>query len=417
MEAAGRTFTPQSRRSLGQRFAAFWILAAFPLSLSSPGATVAMAIVALYGVYIWVRERSLPSDLRGPGAVTLIAWLTLVLVDLADGLRVGNLTTVVDYLPFLALAPLALGIRASGLSIVAIDRAMQVTILVAGAMSLSQALWLGVDRPGGLNLNPIPYAFVVLIWGTLLLSRGLEAGGKDFLSVAAALTAIVPILLSGSKIVWACTAVAYGFVTIAWTIYHRRLKLLLPIVGVGAVILLFTTQMEFVQLRMDLFLVELEEVIATGMSSGTSLGHRLELMRSGSLAFLDKPLFGHGLTDSMAAILSHRNPAGPDISIHNHAHSEYITHLVAYGLFGAVFLAIYYGLLVRLCLTCGVNAYKRGGFAVVVALALYSTVEINFHMDPVSGAMAIFAGLLLAFRGEPSVAPGLVVRETTPRNP
>jgi O-antigen ligase len=388
------------RENRGALFPAFWTAAAFPLSLSSPGATVAIGMLAAFGLYSWARSGALPADLRIPGAIALAAWLMLILVDVANGGGKGNLTTLVDYLPLAILAPLAYGFRLAGPRFALIERAMQATVLLAVASSLFQALWLGVARPGGLNLNPIPYAFVVLLWGTFLLSSGLEAGRKGALSVAIALSASIPILLSGSKMVWACTFIAYGAVTISWAAAGRRLKMLVPAAALAVAVLFLAGLSDMAARRLIGFQAEIEEFLATGMSSGDSLGNRLEMIRSGLMAFLDSPVLGHGLTESMRAALAFRDPNGPDISVHTHIHNDYIVHLVSFGVFGLVFLGIYFWLLVRLSLDCSMASCRRAGLAITVALSLYILADIAFNMDPMSSAMAIVAGLLLAFRNE-----------------
>lgn len=338
------------------------------------------------------------------GAVTLAGWLILVAVDFLNGGGSSNLPTVTDYLPFVALAPLAFGIRSSGVSVGALDRVMQATLIVATAFSLLQFAWLQPDRVGGLNLNPIPYSFAILLWGIVLLSRGLEQGRAGLPSVAIALLAIVPIALAGSRLVWVCAAVAYPLVTVLWSIAAGRFRLLAPFLAGAVLLLVLAAVSGFVPHRISFLWAEIADFISTGTIKAQSFGHRLELVRSGFRAFLEAPILGHGITGSVAAAAAHMDPAGPDISMHGHLHNEYIAHMVGYGVFGLLFLALYFWVLVRLALGCGMPAYRRAGLTIAVALALYCTAEIHFHMDPISGSMALVAGLLLAFRSDDTSA-------------
>ena len=118
----------------------------------------------------------------------------------------------------------------------------------------------------------------------------------------------------------------------------------------------------------------------------------------GWYAFLEKPILGYGLNERMAAVIAHARPDGPDLSYYAHMHNDYITHLVAYGIFGGIFLAVYMGLLVWVAANAKPASYRWFGYTLAVILAIYMTAEVAFNMDPVSGPMAVFMALLLASR-------------------
>ncbi|MCB1466840.1 MAG: hypothetical protein KDK08_06795, partial [Rhizobiaceae bacterium] len=198
------------------RIARWVVLAAFPLSLTSPGATVVMALAAICGMFLWRRAGELPKDIARSGIIAAVCYLLVLIVDVVNGGSVATnlLQTGVNYLPLLALAPLAYAIRMSGVTAIQIDRSLQVTVLIAVAISIFGFV-TGEPRPGGINLNPIPYGFAILLSSSLLLWRGLGAGRGGLLSLAIAILALLPILLTGSKIVWVCAiasyAIAFGY--------------------------------------------------------------------------------------------------------------------------------------------------------------------------------------------------------------
>jgi O-antigen ligase len=373
------------------------VLAAFPLSLTSPGTTIAMALAAICGVYLWIRNEGLPRDIAYAGGFAASLYLLLLLVDVINGGGAANfLQTGVNYLPLLALAPLALAIRRSNVTVEAIDRALQVTLLLAAAISLVSWL-IGDPRPGGLNLNPIPYGFAILLSGTLLLFRGMQPGGHR-LSVTCALLALVPIVLTGSKIIWGCTIVSYGIAGAYWIVAYRRWKAIVPILA-GALAVLVAAYVTFAR-RLEAFWAELQEYAEAGVSYGATFGHRMELATSGWRAFLERPIFGYGFDERMPAAFAHRTAGGPEITIRDHFHNDYITHLVSYGIFGSLFLVLFFAFFARQAALSNVGAYRRAGYVFVVILAMYMTVEIAFNMDPISGPMAVFLALFLASRVE-----------------
>ena len=395
----------QITESKPARIARWAVLAAFPISLTSPGATVVMALAAICGLLLWRRAGELPRDIARVGAVAAACYSLVFIIDLANGggAAVNLLQTGVNYLPVLALAPLAIAIRLSGVTAGQIDRSLQLTILIALAISIFGFV-TGEPRPGGVNLNPIPYGFAILLSSSLLLWRGLEVGLRGFPSVALALLALLPILLTGSKIVWACAIAAYSIAFAHWIISNRRWVTAIPVVLVaasGAAIAYHA----FAKSRLDYLWLELQEFADNGISMGGSFGRRAEMAIGGWNAFLERPILGYGLEERMAAVFAHARPGGPDLTIHNHMHNDYVTHLVAYGIFGGIFLAVYFGLLLWLAANARPASYKWFGYTLALMLAIYMTAEVAFNMDPVSGPMAVFLALLLASRTELGTRP------------
>ncbi|MEX0956182.1 MAG: O-antigen ligase family protein [Rhizobiaceae bacterium] len=376
--------------------AARWVaIAAIPASLFSPGATVAMALVALYGVIIWARGTRFPARIAWAGRFTVLLYLAIVIIDLINGGGLVNLTsTGINYLHLVAVAPFALALRETGLDHRTFDRAMQVTVLIALAAALVQFFAFNVVRPGGLFLNPIPYGFVLSLWSVFLLSRGLEQGRDGAVSIGVALLAVIPVLLTESKIAWACMILGYAIVAMWWAVAHGRWKTLIATVA-AALPLLYLAFHFFAYRRLEQFVAELELFFESGTVTAESFGWRYELATSGLRAFMEKPLFGYGLAEQMAAVFAHTSDNGPDVTFLSHLHNGYVTHLVAFGLAGLLFVVAFMVLLVLLSARCSDIGARRAGIAMTIMLALYMMVEIAFNMDPISGAVTIVMGLLL----------------------
>ena len=354
-----------------------------------------MALVALFGILSLRRDAQISADIAQAGRVTIVFYLALIIVDLVNGGGLVNLqSTGFNYLHLVAVAPFALALRRTGLDLLAFDRAMQVTVLIAFAAAVVQFFFFNVVRPGGLFLNPIPYGFVVALWGVFLLSRGLEQGRDGAFSIAVGIAAFVPVLLTESKIAWGCMILGYMITAVWWAVVNRRWKTIAGAVAT-AVPLSYLVFELFAFRRLELFLDELRTFLADGTVSAQSFGWRYELATSGLRAFWEKPAVGYGLSEHMTAIFAHPSTNGPDITLLPHAHNDYVTHLVSFGVTGLAFVVaflIFAGWLAHHCADAGA---RRAGFAMTAMLALYMGFEVAFNMDPISGPVTVVFGILL----------------------
>lgn len=385
--------------------ARYGVLAAFPLSLGSPGATVALAVVGLAGLYLWVRCGALPADLRGPGRMLLGLYGLLLAVDLANGGGAANLTsTAVNYLPLLAAVPFALALRQAGLSLRAVEGAMLVAIVIAAASSGYQYFVHGGHRMGGLNLNEIPFGLVLLIWGLWLFSRGLDRPVS--LAGAGALVSIAPIAMTGSRNVFLCLVVGAAAIVTYRSLRSRDWRLMvLPVVVLGVTLAIVPET--YLGYYLSRGWEELRLALETGSLSDRSLGARAELLAAGMAAFAESPILGHGLAESLAAVRAHLpdTEAGAYAATLGHLHNDYATHMVAFGVFGAAFLLGFLAFVQHAAARTRDPALAGFGAGLVAVLAVYMLFEVAFNMDPVSGAWGVALGVLLAFGREPPPAP------------
>jgi O-antigen ligase len=133
-----------------------------------------------------------------------------------------------------------------------------------------------------------------------------------------------------------------------------------------------------------------------GSTEGGSFGLRYELNISGLRAFLESPIVGHGFAERMSHVFANGTPGGPDVSFLSYVHNDYVTHMVAYGAMGLVFLAAYFVLTARLLLRLPDEAMRHGGLALLAMLAVYMNADVGFNMDPLTSLTTLLLGMALA---------------------
>lgn len=394
--------------SFGARIFTFLALLSLPATLASATGTVMMALVALYGL-VKVARGSLDSHLASAGWFLLAAYLAVVAVDFANGGTVpNNLSTAINYLPLLAAMPFGLAMRRLGVTGPTLTKLLRVTLACAVLLSMFQVLVLGVHRPGGLGLNSNPYGFAVSVWCVFLLARALYNDRERRLNLVFALAGMIPVVLTESRNVWACLFVGCGLVALLWafdTGRWRELRRLAVFVGVPLTAIFLA-----VGYRRILSFIESGYILVVeGTRTASSLGERVELLDAGFQAFGERPILGVGLNERIEAVHRHVDPFGPDVSTLSHLHNDYLTHLVAFGVFGIVFIAaILVFVFVRSRLSAD-PAVRDAGTAATVMFAIYMLFDVVFNMDPMSSLLAIVVGIVLTSQrpGErqPSVDP------------
>lgn len=374
---------------------AFVALLGYPLTLTSPGATVAMILVGLYGLALALRD-GLPEDLRRVHRSMLACYLLVVIVDVLNGSIVASLlSTGVNYLPLLALAPYANALRRLPLSSQTLDRAMVATVLIAAVMSGFDVLVLSEYRPGGINLNTIPYAFVAAAWGVFILSRGLAEQRISMRQIAISGLALVPVLLSQSKLVIMCLVIGYFIVGLLWAMEQRRLKMLAIVSGIVCPIVLVLFLVAAWDRITDLA-INLDRFVNGESLIVGSFAQRYMLLTSGWQAFWDHPLIGVGFSERMAVTFAHLAEVNYGASLESHLHNDYITHMVSFGVFGLVFLVAYIALTYRLVVRSGDVAYQRASVALLSMLVIYMAAEVAFNMDPITSLVTLAFGMALS---------------------
>jgi len=378
-------------------FAARWVaILTVPLSLISAGATISMSLVALYGVIAIVRGARLTPRLRRVHWFMTACYVLLLATDLlnGDGILRNLASTGFNYLHLFAVAPLALAFRLIDLDDGDVDWMLYAGVWGGLANSLFSYFILDMSRPGGPSLNPIPYGFIIAMWGVFLLARGLERGPGGRMLILSSAVAIVPVVLTESKIAWIVMIVGYALTVIFLAWKRKRFGFLWK----GALVAIPTLVIAYFALahrRIELFAHEVETYATRGELTEGSFGYRWELLRASWRAVLDRPWFGHGIVERKTAAFAYADPEGPDITVLGHLHNDYITHAVAFGVPGIVFIFAFLAFFVAV----GRGSWRLSdsaiAYAVMPMLAIYMVADVVFNMDPMSGSLTIALALLL----------------------
>lgn len=376
------------------RFFGFLALVAIPGSLFTAGASVPTGLVALCGLALVLAGVRADADLRRLFAVLAACYAALLATDILNGGGIVNFQfTALNYLPLLATVGVAHVLRRARPAEWTIVSALCAMAWIAAGISLFRSLVLEVYRPGGLYMNPIPYAFVVAMWGTLLLSWALRARRHRALLLLSAVIAVVPVVLAESKIVWVAMAASYAVVGVGWAAETGRWRSL-GVAALATVVILVVAYQTVAWRRLGLFFDELVAFVTTGDLSGISFGTRTLAAAAGLRAFWDGPWLGYGFDQVFAAAMAHADPAAPDISYLAHLHNDYVTHLVAYGWIGGAFILVFLGILFWLARSSGDPVRRGAGYGLLVMAVIYMAGEILLNIEPITAPLAMMMAIL-----------------------
>ena len=234
-----------------------------------------------------------------------------------------------------------------------------------------------------------------MVWSLFVLSRALRAVKIDWIALSVALVGLIPIMLSGSKNVWVATLAGYFALLLIWAQGAQR-KSALGLVAVAVVPLAWLlSRTAFVQARITEFVGDFGAFLMSGDTSGGSFGLRLAVIVSGFRAFLDRPIFGYGLVHGKIAAMEHRPANFSSIARLKHLHNEYVTHLVAFGIPGLIFILSFLALFVLMAVRREDRAVRRFGVVVGCVLVPYLMADVMFTLPEVYGVVFFAFGLIL----------------------
>lgn len=197
--------------------------------------------------------------------------------------------------------------------------------IAAFAFSFAEIAFLGKLRAEGGAGNPIVFSIMCLCL-VATTGIGLERASRPvailrLIAIALGIGAIVLSLSRGVMllvpVILVCIAVYLGVI--------RRLTLV-GWTAVAAGIFLFLLALissQIVQDRVLDTLLELEQINHEDYSG--SIGERLRLWNAAWQAFLESPIWGHGIQNRMAALVPYLASDGLYIPGFSHAHSAYIS--------------------------------------------------------------------------------------------
>lgn len=357
--------------------------------------------VALIGLFAAFRGATLSPRLASISLVLAAAYALMLLVEVINGDLSrfpvpGDAHFFLGNLILLAFPFFVLGMRASGATVDGFARVVAVCLAVAAAWSLWQYFGLRISRVSGFNRqNTITFAVAAALWGLFLGTRAIRDRRLDLPWLGFSLLALIPVLLSGTRLAWIGLAASAVVAGAWWAIAWRRWRALLVGAIAAAVLIVGALQLPTVQERISAGSSEIGDIVDQGNLEATSIGLRYAATLSGLRAFLDSPIIGYGLADVRVAALTHRPDSLVDFSELWHLHNQYVHHMVAFGITGLVFLLA----LLLMFPYAGLGAADRGMrmFSVSAALflAIFMMGGIVFGRSPIYGLLFQTLGIVL----------------------
>jgi O-Antigen ligase len=382
--------------------------AGVPLSTLSPAAGILTSLnvltsyylVGIFGVISVLRGARIESSLVRLSYFLLGWYCILLAIELTHGgpfhyFPPRGPNYLADYFPLLVLPFFAIGLREIKIEARILDRVVMLTILFSASLSLYQFFALGIERPHGFFANPIPFALVVLVWSMALFSRALQTQKIDWTRLSVALIGGIPIVLSGSKIVWACAALGYlgQFFIWAWT--GQRWSTIGAVAVAVMPVAWLLSRVEVVRSRVVEFTADFGAYLVSGDTSGATFGLRFGAMTSGFLAFLERPLLGYGLAEGKTAALEHRPLDISSFAMLPNVHNDYVIHLVAFGVLGLVFLTSLFVVFIVAAARGEDVAVRHTGVVVGLIFLVYMMAESVFTRPELYGLVFFVLGLIV----------------------
>ncbi len=367
-------------------------------SIWASGATIALAVGGLAGLTCWVKAREGFQDIKKPALILLSFYLLLLATDFLNGGVWENIQrTGANYLPLLVAVPFAMGLRAHQSTDLALLITVGLTILGATGWAIWQAVGLGIPRVEGFQIGSAIFGFIVVTWGLFLLANCLYGNVGRLPSLILAFVAFVPIILTGSKTIMLAAFLSYGVLLMRKAVIDGQYKLLVA----GVVALSCLMVMSFIFLdstgRIDQLRIEGLALLESRSTDGSTLGPRIKMWAAGVQAFFERPIVGHGFSNVISeAARFEGDTGGLPLSMFNHLHNDYITHMVAYGAMGLVFLIAFMTFVIWLSQRQVDPVLKAFGIAWTVLLAVQMFADLAFNLGPMTGLMGLILALLLA---------------------
>lgn len=250
-----------------------------------------------------------------------------------------HLLTPFYFVPLLTISPLV-ALFDRGAQVVTVETiGLLAFVGAAGAagVALIDSVILGQLRAGTLVNNPIHFAAIALILGFVAL---VGVSSKKRLVRLGALVApslsLLAIVLSGSRgpLFAALPLVVLAGAIVVGQVSGRRGLLALFCLAATAVMAALIAWFTGVFERFVVF-AELPQLLAGGGTRDDSTSERLLIYSASWHAFMDSPLFGHGLIDLTKAILPYM-PDGAPLAGYQHLHNDLADFAVAGGGLGLV---------------------------------------------------------------------------------
>jgi O-antigen ligase len=308
------------------------------------------AYIAMFGsvlglLLVWDRQAYL--DVLATPWLTMIiaAFLLLAVAIVANSPTLDLRLHVVDFLPLVLVVPTAVVFSRARVrnGATLISTLALVGALVAAVVAAHANLTTGTSRAGGLEISPIHFGDIAIIFGFMSLG-GLMVGTHPWrmIYLFGPVFGIGAALLSGTRATLFVGIALIG-VTIYFAVRHsgRQGRLLLLALALGAL----AVASSYVALRekttdrlLGSFTIVTEMITGTHIADA-SFRNRVEMWEGGVKAFWEAPITGHGWTRQLQAALPHMSDSARATYRRQHwgyIHNEALSLGVGMGALGII---------------------------------------------------------------------------------
>ena len=299
-------------------------------------------LLALIGVYMAIKDKVSPFTLEG---MRLFSWITfgyffvMVISVILSNEPTNDWTHLSRKVQFLLAPFVGLIIYRGYVSFVNIITAVKIGISIAGFIVLSQYMMGNHGRLSGMyNPNSFADMLTIMIFVSMI-GIVTESRRRYIWSMVILFLGVCALVLSGARgslLVFVIMLPLFAYLQG----YHKRVW-----IAMAVVILSFSytsISMSNLHQRVKQATIEVENW-QSSVAVGSSVGIRLEMYRSGLLAFADSPWIGYGYRNANIVASRYATPiAQKRVAGYTHLHNEILTNMVSAGLMGLLALLVLY---------------------------------------------------------------------------
>lgn len=291
--------------------------------------------IALLARYLLIERSAMRPD--AIGWMFLAVFMALSLTYVVTAQSTSDLLMVFNLLPF-ALYPVFAGTfgrsRSRDAPIV-IGRFAAIGVAIGLGLAVVDSFVLGAPRAGYITSDPIRISNTALVLSFFAFAMApAESGWRRIVLMSAPVMALVIIVLAGAR----TALVAFGPVALLSIFLLLPARRALTIVGIGVLAaiagLAIANSLDLIPERISSLPNLLSAMVHGDDIADRSLAERLELYRTGLLAFTQSPFVGYGWANFASAIAPFIKPDFQNIVGLPHLHNELITFAVTSGLVG-----------------------------------------------------------------------------------
>ena len=391
---------------LNKRYSSFVIglLLLFPVLINSVKilGNFILLILVLLGAYVAITEKKNPFKIQ---ELKIFSWITvgyflvmLFSVVYADGIDF-SLHPLGRKLHFLLAPLIALAIFQINFPLKNLLMSIKIGLIILGIIIITQYI-LGSTRPSGMiNANIFGDIAVVMLF--LSLVKAFEENSKEqVVTFFAALAGIIVIFLSGSRGSWLSflilSIVYIGLIYKPFLKGNNKRQLFIA--------LFFSVLFGFIGTQTDAGKKITDAIINVQSWSGgdqtyTSSGIRMEMWKSSLEAVKQSPWLGYGYRNSNIEVAKYVDNHHETVAAFTHLHNEYLTNLLAAGVFGLIallcLLFIPIWIFIKQLKTKENYDYALMGIMLCVGYATFGFTHIAFGEEHVNAFYIFFLSFLL----------------------